>query len=869
VVPTRLVGVPIEHIDAELLAAPLASRPAFSAALVTLSPRMLDGTAALWRDTERDLLGRFPGMSIDELNARRDHQWFGVRPALLPAVPLAEMLSNAARRVVNAESGSARPMRCAERSEAEQRRLWRWITFSLPADLLLAGVGAPSDALDTVSQALKMRLASEGLAETHLHLKAAMTFGDLWGSLMSVLAETGARPEMLRSPGADWDEGRALAPMLLQCAMARQVLAAFLARGRSASSDLRGYLRDLALPRLQARFGTLQAMNLWRAVANLAAGRAATAATFAGDRHLYALLIGPRFKSRPVAPDPDRMAEADPMVEWFGRGSLQHAPADFRFTSAAFAYLRDSGRDDLLFARVFWQSVRGRVAFYRHVVQRPMVPGLQWFIRSYGRLSTPRRALTLRSFVHRAHRISGPGLRSLEGRLSPDDRFVDLYRTMHDIDMARSDIGVEFGIVFHFSRMRGGGAGAGLPEAWGMGGHDDPAARRCNPSGYRYSGYYRSVRKGAVNLAALLHAYPRSLEIVRGVDLCTDELGVPLWVLKPLLAHVLRAGREASAWLGRTTGESVPPLGVTVHAGEDFVHLIGGIRRVAEAVDLLELGEGARLGHAVALGVDVKAWCAGSTLLRVPRGERLLDLLWAWQMAPQLSDAKRGWLAVVEREICRLGDAIFGQAVTPQLLSRWWLLLHDARALRCTGFPDGPVRLDEQWLQVQGTDRDALRLLQAWLTSPAVFARSQELELVDTGKDVEQLQALQDQVRRNIAGRGLVVEVNPSSNLLIGHFVDLTAHPLWRIAPPPGAADSAAPIRVAIGSDDPITFATTLPEEYQLVADALASAGVLAPDVDHWLDAARNCGLLSRFTVRHSGRPLLKNVRLGPAPALE
>lgn len=857
-VPTRLVGVPIEHIDAELLAAPLASRQAFSAALVTLSTRMADGTAALWREAERDLLGRFPGMSIDELNARRDHQWFGAMPTASHFVSLADLLRSSARQVVSAESGQGRPFRFDNRSEAEQRRLWRWLTFSLPADLLLASVGASSDTLDAVSQSLKIRLESEGLAETHLHLKAAMTFGDLWASLMSVLADTSARPDMLRSPGAEWNEGRGLAPVLLQCAIARQVLAAFLARGSRTSADLRGYLRDLALPGLQARFGAMQAASLWRAVAELANGRAATAGTFAADRHSYALLVGHAARSPATTPDP--------LVEWFGQ--LHDAPPDFRFTTAAIAYLQGQGRGDILFARLFWQSVRGRVAFYRHVVQRPMVPGLQWFIRSYGRLAAPRRALALRSFVQRAQRMSGPGLRSLEGRLSPDDRFADLHRTMRGIEAARPEVKGEFGIVFHFSRTRGGGADAGLPAAWGTGGHDDPSARRCNPSGYRYSGYYRSVRSGAVNLAALLHAYPRSLEVVRGVDLCTDELGVPLWVLKPLLEHVLRAGREASAWLARATGESLPTLGVTVHAGEDFVHLLGGIRRVAEAVDLLELGEGARLGHAVALGIDVKAWCAGSTLLRVPRGERLLDLLWAWQMAGQLTDEKRGWLAIVEREICRLGATIFGQAVTPHQLSQWWLLLHDAKALRCVGFPDGPVRLDDQWPRAHESERHVLRLLHAWLTSPAVFRRSQELELVDTSKDVGQLQALQDQLRQSIADRGLVVEVNPSSNLLIGHLVDLTAHPLWRITPPAGAANGAAPIRVAIGSDDPITFATTLPEEYQLVADALSSAGVSAPDVDHWIEAARRCGLLSRFTVQRSGRSFLRTVRLGSAPAL-
>jgi len=35
--------------------------------------------------------------------------------------------------------------------------------------------------------------------------------------------------------------------------------------------------------------------------------------------------------------------------------------------------------------------------------------------------------------------------------------------------------------------------------------------------------------------------FPRMLERVRGIDLCTDELGIPLWVLLPLMQHVPRA----------------------------------------------------------------------------------------------------------------------------------------------------------------------------------------------------------------------------------------------------------------------------------------------------------------------------------------
>jgi hypothetical protein len=835
---SRVVGVPIEHVDAELLAAPFASRKAFAGSLVSLDPRLKDATVPLWREVERDLLVRFPGMSVDDLLARRDHIWFD-QPRSVPApIGLADVVRNAALQVLTAEAGVAYLVRQHERGEIEQRRIWRWLTFSFPPDLLLASIGASSGRLTQLSHSLQARLASDGLAETHLHLKAALSFSDLWASLMSVLARVNTKPTMLKSPGADWNEGRDLTPMLLQCALARQLIGAFLARSRAMGESFRQYVELIAWPGLVRTLGTLQAAMLWRAIVELSRGRPSPARDFVAQRHAYALLIGHGQSTREAG-------TLDPMAHWFP--AQADAPPDYRLACAAFAYLSGEGRSDMLFAQIFWQAVRGRVAFYRHVVQRPMVPGLQWFIRTYARLAAPR---------------PGPGLRSLEMRLTLDDRFADLLNTVRTIDHASRNAPGEFGVVFHFSRVRGNASFAGLPGAWGRGGHEDPSDRDCNPSGYRFAGYFRSQRPGAIALANLLHAYPRSLEVVRGIDLCTDELGVPLWVVRPLLAHAARAGNHASARLARHGYPPLRPLGKTVHVGEDFVHLLGGIRRVAEAVEVLHLGEGARLGHAVALGVDVQGWTA-RTGLRMPRGERLLDLLWAWRVAPQLPDRCRTWLPVVEQQLARVAAEVCGRLVPPATLANWWVALHDDGCLRQVGFPDGPARLGGATGD-HSSRREALRLMHAWLTNSRVFQHSQQLEAIDVRHEADMTQRLQDHIRRMVADRSIVVEVNPSSNLLIAHLVDLTAHPLWRLAPPNGTDSAAPPVRVTIGSDDPITFATTLPDEYQLVADALSAAGVTGPQVDLWLSAAQRCGLMGRFTVPRSGVSIQQPTNFGP-----
>jgi|GEM_PF-281331 len=71
----------------------------------------------------------------------------------------------------------------------------------------------------------------------------------------------------------------------------------------------------------------------------------------------------------------------------------------------------------------------------------------------------------------------------------------------------------------------------------------------------------------------------------------------------------------------------------TYHAGEDFIHLISGIRAVYEAVTFLELSQGDRIGHATALGIDPKLWLnkIGDKIV-MERGEWFDNLIFAYHI---------------------------------------------------------------------------------------------------------------------------------------------------------------------------------------------------------------------------------------------
>src|ERR1044071_6709687 len=72
----RLTGIPMDHVQAEVAAFPLASEAAFTLGPTELQHDLGGETAALWRQAENAWLAHFPGYSLDEVVALRDRLWF-------------------------------------------------------------------------------------------------------------------------------------------------------------------------------------------------------------------------------------------------------------------------------------------------------------------------------------------------------------------------------------------------------------------------------------------------------------------------------------------------------------------------------------------------------------------------------------------------------------------------------------------------------------------------------------------------------------------------------------------------------------------------------------------------------------------------
>ena len=882
----RLAAIPFEHVEAEVAALPIASEASFRFHPVALSSSLSDKPQnRLWRAAEREILASMPSIALDEFVTIRDGVWFGApleldgRRAKVSLVRylhrLSEQYLDAQGRPVDMPS----PPSSRVGPSPSSRLRWSWLCRALPPDLLLTArnIGNADDPQFMLSPVVERLLREGGFAETHLHLGAAPDFPLLWGNLMHALAVEEVKENSLASPGACFNDGRDFAKWVLWAAVIRLVLAEWLVDCAVAAK--RPGLWDFANNRWRTRMDAGMMNDLHRLISEFANGcEDSVPLRFARGRAIYRSLIRPlpflrdrreewvRLRAHRRPENRKEVFQNDPLARVFGGGGSSETSPETIFIEKSLRFMEDN-EDDGDFARLFWQFVRIRCLLYRHLVQRPLTPGLQWFVRFFSRIRPARRLLSTAVSMQEAIRQSGlgEGLKSLEVRLGTRESESESLERIRQVENARrNSTRAELGAVFHFSRDRGGGWSKGLPNAYGLdrsypGVPPDKHLRTRkdvgNPSGFRFARFYLERRRHAQALVSVLCGFPLALRTLRGVDLCTDEAGVPIWVMAPLIRWVRDAGRVGATRLRNQGRAEIPPLRITVHAGEDFIHLLSGLRRLDDAIQYLGLEEGDRIGHGTALGLNPVTWFKRTGRVVQTLEERLFDLVWEWgYYASRGIDVGSARLPYLRSTIDRLSRKMFGGEHTPEDLVEFVRALHCERNLKAQGFPHKSMSQTPAARRSGGGENKVQRLVWDYLRSTGVWQKGRTLETIainDLAHEREALQNLQDALRKEVGSRGLTVEVNPSSNLMIGDLDDLDEHPIWRLRPVQ-PDDQIPPVSVCIGSDDPLTFATTLPHEYQLLFDAIVRSGESHEVALNWLDAARETGMRARFTLPRS-----------------
>jgi hypothetical protein len=820
-------GLPINALRAEIESWPIASRAAFHAAITKLdlgSDRVLSGeTKALWTELERELRLRAGRARLDELTPIRDDAWFSLADRAAPGihagrVPLHGYLGRLARSVL-VDGGGSTSVRSPQPEEEHTSAIdaierWRWLSIYLPPELLLAALAATGghdvrDRVEIMPAALGRLLLREPVAQQHLHVGAGPGIERLWDAL------TAATEHAKRLDGELPLEH--FEAVLLAAGFARRVLAEHVERiagGAPASFEetLAWFARDCAAWCGRAPYD-------WR-------------------RDTERLL---RILEQPASPV-ERIA-------WITRARRRLPPARSspphgELLRRCFAALASA--TDARLERVFVQYIRVYAMTYRHLVQDPSSCGLDWFTRHFERISPMTAKVLKRQRLTQTLRNDGLGLRleSLEIRTSPEPTWHDIGREVRDY--AREVAGwpaapAEWGITFHLIKRHEVKVRGGRSQRTGDVG----------PGG-RYGWWYREGERRIRAIEHLLRRRPETLAVICGIDVANVELAVPTWIVGPLLTRLRAASREVAREAPRRRGlHSLGEIQIVPHVGEDYRRLSEGLRRMDEALAAGVLGHGGRVGHGLALGEEPGRWRDDHRVVYQPLEERLFDLLWELKLVEDrrvISSEQR--IADVRAQVRRWGAELFSDrdASVDRLLEGYRELL-DPRGVGRFGYG-----------KLGAGPREHGTCAERWLFDRGVFLRGlQPISVEATEDEVAVLREAQLELATQFAAASITIECNPSSNLLVGGLASFLEHQVFRLHPPVALAAAAAPlpsVSVSLNSDDPISFATRLADEYAYTYHALVRGETTSgDDAVAWLNRIRGMGWRSRITRPESRAP--------------
>ncbi|WP_421183949.1 hypothetical protein [Aeromonas dhakensis] len=314
-------------------------------------------------------------------------------------------------------------------------------------------------------------------------------------------------------------------------------------------------------------------------------------------------------------------------------------------------------------------------------------------------------------------------------------------------------------------------------------------------------------------LFELLEDYPLLRKLITGVDAAANEMETPPEVFSVLYRNCRRHGIQ----------------NFTYHVGEDFEHLLSGIRAIYEAIEFLDLQNGDRIGHATAIGIDPTLWLNKMPdSIFISQGQWLENLLFLRHMSlvspsPDLS------LSHIESLIHKITQDIFEEQININILQQFFISRNLSPDL-VKNFLSGKQiyyvgwRMQEYML-ISQVKRPVLELLEKrWFSWSVIKKYEQKIEIDIKSTPFKVLLDAQQFVQKIISQRQLVLETLPTSNVRISHYESIKEHHVFRwMQIPQRKVDGDHQMSISLGSDDPGIFVTDMRNEFYHLFSALVT----------------------------------------------
>lgn len=362
---------------------------------------------------------------------------------------------------------------------------------------------------------------------------------------------------------------------------------------------------------------------------------------------------------------------------------------------------------------------------------------------------------------------------------------------------------------------------------------------------------YRTMRELNLRFAEafrqLMEEYPLLTKYVVGIDAASVENSAEPWVFAPIFRefrpnnYILPVSSESH--------ERVKNIGFTYHVGEDFRHIASGLRHIDEVLDHFNYCSGDRLGHAIALGVDIDRLMAQNRTVMIPIMEHLENLLWIWSKRDSSATLKVP--QNIEYTIMDTARKIYHNTDGINVYTLWRVynekfnMLNKDKSKKM--YADSLCKLNSSTDGSSGWTMDKLLCSHY---CPCYFEQYNKPIFVRiTDEEIEIYKALQNSLRAKAEKLGVYVEANPSSNTAIGDIDSIYSHPIINLNNSGLRLDKNNEncVMTTINSDDPLVFSTCVENEIAYIYYELLNEDCKRENVLGWIDKIRKHGIESSF----------------------
>lgn len=324
----------------------------------------------------------------------------------------------------------------------------------------------------------------------------------------------------------------------------------------------------------------------------------------------------------------------------------------------------------------------------------------------------------------------------------------------------------------------------------------------------RHKNLRYDVWKKAKILALLKENNPTLMKDVVGIDAASSEFDAPPEVFSPSFRFLKRKGFKH----------------FTYHAGEDFFHIISGLRAIYEAVEYNNLSCGDRIGHATASGISPEIWIRNvGEKLFIRQGDYLDDLLFTYHLIiSKENNGLKEKIPFLINRIEELSHKIYKKVYSVKTLEEAWLMRRFCPSMLFSDSKENARRLEvfdeQEWEDITNkianpiTD-ERVEVLRKYHCKKVREEYDKIIEIkTEEFYSLSDLELLQLLVLELLHEKEIVIETLPTSNVRIGHHFNFDTYHLWNWLEWEKRGKAIPPI--VVGTDDTGIFATNIYNEY-------------------------------------------------------